>query len=268
MKMSYLLRSNSRDGRKTLRSVSVVIALFIVILALQLIFPRFWGGVFSTLAYPFWKSENAVSRTLKGMTATFKSNRALEEENIRLKEELQLQKEGELLAPILQAENTELKEILERREHEVLILAPILRKPHFSPYDTLIIDGGKNQGISPGDSVVVSGSVLVGKVDEVYERSSKVKMFSSPGEKMEVLIGSSNIQAEAEGQGGGNFLVKLSREIDVKEGDAVVIPGITPKVFGVVEKIDTDATRAFQNILFKTPYNIFEIHFVQVVKKQ
>ena len=90
-------------------------------------------------------------------------------------------------------------------------------------------------------------------------------MYSSYGEKTLVLIGQNNVEKEAIGIGSGNFKVEMPREADVKEGDTIVIPSISPNIFGVVEKVQFKATDSFQNVLFKSPINILELKWVEVV---
>jgi cell shape-determining protein MreC len=62
-------------------------------------------------------------------------------------------------------ENTELKEILGRKNIKTnMVLASILSKPNTSLYDTLIIDAGFEDDISLGSRVFAYGNVPIGKV--------------------------------------------------------------------------------------------------------
>jgi len=79
------------------------------------------------------------------------------------------------------------------------------------------------------------------------------------------LIGNNNIEKEAVGLGGENFKVEIPREIDVKEGDSIVIPSISTNVFGVVEKIEFKESDSFQNVLFKNSVNVSELKWVEVL---
>ena len=69
---------------------------------------------------------------------------------------------------------------------------------------------------------------------------------------------------ELEGLGGGNFAAKLPRDVEVKEGDAAVVPSISTSVFGFVEKIELNPTDSFQKIIFKIPANLSELKWVTV----
>ncbi len=147
-----------------------------------------------------------------------------------------------------------------------LVLAAVLEKPFLSPYDTLIVDAGSADGIARGDKVLADdASTYIGYISDVFDNQSKITLYSSPGEKVEVLIGTNSVLKEALGAGSGNFTVEMPREADVKEGDSIVIPSISPNVFGVVEKINFKEADSFQTVLFKNPINIAELKWVLVL---
>ena len=152
-----------------------------------------------------------------------------------------------------------------KRDDQKFLLGAVLVKPFMSPYDTLIIDVGTSNGVLAGDIVEVEGNTFIGFVSEVYNNTSKVVLYSSPGEKVKVLIGDNDIEKEAIGLGSGNFKVEIPTEIDVKEGDSIVIPSISTNIFGVVEKVEFKESDSFQNVLFKIPINIAELKWVEVV---
>ena len=112
---------------------------------------------------------------------------------------------------------------------------------------------------------MANDNVYLGEVSEVDPHSSKVTLYSTPGRKLSVVLGASSISAEAVGIGGGNFNIFLPREVEVKEGDIIVIPSITTNVFGIVEKVNFQDKDSFQTVLFKSPVNISELNFVDVV---
>ena len=62
-----------------------------------------------------------------------------------------------------------------------------------------------------GEQVFAGSSLPIGTVSDVYSNSSRVTLYSSSGQKVNVLVGKNNIKAEALGQGGGNFVIKIPR---------------------------------------------------------
>lgn len=218
------------------------------------------------ISSPLWILKNNTISFFDKNISVLNSKIDLLKENAILKKQIKVKEKDYALFDLLRTENQDLKSILNRKEEDQkVLLGTVIVKPFLSPYDTLIIDVGMSNGVSVGNSVMAEGNVFIGYVSEVYDYTSKIILYSSPGEKINVLIGSNNIEKEAIGLGGGNFKVEIPREIDIKEGDSVVIPSISTNIFGVVEKIEFKESSAFQNILFKTPTNVSELKWVEVL---
>jgi len=238
--MSYEHRSNVRRNSfpVPLKIVGIFSAILILI---YLVLPNLFSSIFTTLISPFWRNTDKV-------------NISIELQNSIIKE--------------LQNENIELKSILKANAStSAPHMYHIVKKPPFTVYDSYIIDIGKDTGVKPGDRVYAIGSVLLGEVVEISSNFAKVKLYSSYGEKFDVLIGKKDIQASALGQGGGAFEVILPKDIKIAEGDIVTVPDLGTTVFGIVRNIKTDPARAFSTILFSQPVNIYEQKFVFIYKK-
>jgi len=248
---------------------TALIVLIIVIVGVFIInppVPHFVTRVVHSVGTPLWNAKNTASFWLSDVSSLLQSKGKLIEENQALRRELKRTELRALSSSLFEEENKSLKEILHRSIKKDYILAVVLLRPSLSPYDTFIIDTGEEEGVSIGDFALVS-KVVIGSVTEVFTKTATVTLFSSPGRKVNVIIGPSRLPAEAEGQGGGNFKILLPREIDVTEGDSITIPDINPDIFGIVEHIDREATDAFQTILFKNPINMNEVYFIEVVRK-
>jgi len=162
-------------------------------------------------------------------------------------------------------ENIQLKEILGRKDDTpIMTLSSILSKPNQSLYDTLIIDTGENKGVLVGQRVFVKGNIPIGRIDAVYSKSSKVILYSNPGEKNEVIISGKNIFMQAIGRGGGNFEMTLPRDFVLDLGTEIILPGIIPYILGTVETIISDPRDSYQKALLVSPVNIQEIKFVEI----
>jgi hypothetical protein len=141
-----------------------------------------------------------------------------------------------------------------------------------------------NQGVIEGQKVFALGNISIGYIAEVYANSSKVVLFSNPGEKTEVVIslGSLNdsqngtlpideqngrdVFMQLVGRGGGNFEIVLPKSIILPNGTEAVLPGITPYVLGTVQATLSDSRDSFQKALLSIPINIQELKFVEVEK--
>ena len=84
-------------------------------------------------------------------------------------------------------------------------------------------------------------------------------------ETIDVLVGTSTVEKTATGMGGGNFSLQMPVGSNVNIGDPIIIPSISANIFSMVEKIDSEPTDSFETILFKSPVNISELQYVEVV---
>ena len=263
MKIHSLQPSKKRSHREKRNSL-LIIAFFLVVLIFRILFPVFFATVAYYVAWPVWKIRDSIIE--KNSTVPFFETKAgLKAENNALKIEIAQTKVKLLKFSNLEIENREFR----AREGRATtspktLLATVISKPPFSPYDTLLIDIGSFEGVRMGSTVTVFDNVLLGKIVEVNKHFSKVRLYSSPGEEIPVEIGSEHLETLAYGKGGGNFESRLPRDFKVAQGDTIVIPALGGKIYAVVEKIYADEAESFQIILFKVPVNIYTLHFVEV----
>ena len=265
--MNYLLKSKGKKPQQSIiKIVSILVLTVLIILILSTNFSR---NILFKIGRPFWSFSSSIVSFWNNNDGTFRSKKSLIEENASLMSQLQSSKNNLIFLNLVIKENDSLKDLLNRkRKSDNLILASILVKPGLSPYDTLILDAGTNDGITVGKLVMADASSYIGEISEVSDTSSKVKLYSSPGVKINVLVGPNNIEKEAIGIGDGTFKLEIPKEIGVKVGDNVVIPSMNTNIFGIVEKVESKDTDSFQTVLFKSPINIQELKYVEIVLNQ
>ncbi len=233
--MSYEHRSNVQVKGIPL-PIKIISIVIVLLLLVYLFFPQFLPRIATFTAQPFWKTVD---------------------ERPIISETLQV-----TLIKELQKENADLKSNLHSTStFNVPHVVPIVKKPPFTAYDSYIIDIGDIH-VSNGDKVFAIGNVLLGEVFEVNGRYAKIKLYSSYGEKYDVLIGKNNIETTATGQGGGAFEVVLPKDVKIGENDTVYIPDLSLSIFGIVKSVKIDPARAFSTILFSQPINIYEQKWV------
>ncbi len=261
MKMNYVhiphFKNSSRRGGWYSLPLKILVVIISILTLFYFFAPHFLSDIFSTMVSPLWRGQNTVSGIVPGV----------------LREASTMQKN------VLMKENEDLKRLLGRSENKSMTLFVILKKPPFSAYDILVIDGGNDQGLRVGDKAYVSirddedtittsqlGNISIGEIVEVNTTTSKIKLYSSTGEKFEVLIGDKHVQAWAIGKGAGTFEVSLPRDAKVARGNTVTIPSLSDSFVGVVEEIISDPSEPFMRILFRQPINIFELQWVLIKK--
>ena len=225
----------------------------------------FFSGVSSFMFRPVLNSSNMVGQKASAVSAFFRSKDSFVTENETLQRDLDAMSARLANYNSILDENIKLREILGRKkEGSNMILGAILSKPNRSPYDTLLIDVGEKHGVKVGDLVLASGAIPVGRIAEVFSKSSKVVLFSTWGESNQVVISGKDVFIDAVGRGGGNFEMILSRELTLEKGTEILLPGSDPRVLGVVESAISDPRDAFNKVLVLSPVNIQELKFVQV----
>ena len=185
----------------------------------------------------------------------------------------------------LKTENEYLRSMLGKNpESSDMILAGVVERPPRSPFDSLVLDIGSDQDILDGDLVFSDGFYAIGTISSVNEHTSTVSLFSSAGQKIDALINSTSEESKddfstttakkknslfpvlVEGRGGGNFYMKLPKNIKVKVGDPVVWPSTETILLGAVEVVESGDGDAYSQVLFKSPINMNSLRYVQVKK--
>jgi cell shape-determining protein MreC len=241
--MNYLLRDNKKKNK------SNIIKYFLIIFILFLVYFFFSDSL---------KGLASSSQRLVGHIFGYynETTRPISENS---------------LVQMLRSENQELKDLLGRKTDlspNDVIFSVVLMRPPKTSYDSLLIDIGEDHGLVMGDRVYAENEYLIGQVEEVRHNTSVIKLFSTPGEKIDVLIGtgSSTASVIAEGMGAGNFYIKAPKNISIQESDPIVVHGIYSYILGSAEKIESSEGEAFNHIHFKLPIKLNSLKYVQVKK--
>ena len=269
--MSYLL--DKQNKRKKFIRYGIVVFIFIFVFYFKIPVLDFFSSSMHVVFRPVLFLKNGTIEILSdiGGSFSFKKNLIKENESLRSQlneNNLQMQNYNNVLD-----ENIKLKEILDRKNEKIsLILGAILAKPGVNPYDTLLIDIGEDHNLKIGDLVFARGNVPIGRVHDVYMNTSNVVLFSSSGEKTEVVSSGTSLGKGGEafmqiiGRGGGNFEMILPRDLNIPKGTTFSLPGINSDVVAVVNSTLSDPRDSFAKALLSSPVNVQELKFVQVKK--
>lgn len=168
------------------------------------------------------------------------------------------------LIDYIEQENLLLKSALSFSTSTADILTVVLKRPPISGYDELIIDLGEKQGIKKSDLVFSVANIPIGRVVDVSSNTSKVLLFSSSGDKHDVLIGPNNYPAIAVGRGGGQYEVELPVGLIVNKGDYVSLASVNATPLGKVVFVENGNSSPFQKIIFSSLINIYQLRWVFV----
>jgi cell shape-determining protein MreC len=255
--MIYITK-NRKNNRKITFWISLIfICIFITF---QYFWPSFIPAMFTNIVTPYWRTEFAIQSGSLG------SVEDLLRENESLKRQIADNEAKMAIVESVNSENLELRNLLKISSSTLQsssIVVPIIKRSPSGLYDQLIIDAGKDKGVSTTSLVYASGNIPVGRVTDVFSQTSKVILFYSPDQRHDVLL-ADKIPATAIGLGGGQYEVSIPRGLNVAVGDFVYSANIDGKPMGKIVYINADSSLAFEKVLFSVPINIYELRWVTV----
>ncbi len=261
MKATYRRDSAHNTRRITL---GVVIIFFTLILLFDPTRSMFSRAAYSVAPW-VWGIGGSAQSSWSTFWGEVQSKASLVSENKLLREEIDRMQVQVLDRNLLEERVIDLEGTLGRAGVDNRVSARVLVGAGRSPYDILVIDAGTDEGVSVGDQVAYAGSGVIGEISEVYSSSSKVKLYSSPGEEVRVLIG--NVPAIASGRGLGNFTAKIPQGSLVVEGEQVLLEG-SNFIIGKIGAIEEKPAEPYIRVYFRSPFNISGIRSVEVIKNK
>lgn len=215
---------------------------------------------------PLWNLRNEIINKSQDFASFFSSRNSLVEENRSLKDKLAAEESLLYSYRTLETTNERLLQELGRLPTEVKVAAGVMMRPPQSLYDVLVIDAGSKEGIVISNQVILPFGVGLGTISKVNRDSSEVTLYTSYGIKTEAVLERGEVPVTLIGQGGGNFIIELPRDIPSEVGDRVLSYGLSPRLLGVVEEISAQSTDSFKRVLVKTPQSFYSLRFVYVLK--
>ena len=201
---------------------------------------------------------NAVVRQMSDAVSSFRDsqrlNATLQEENGRLKKELDNLRSAEYRLKLLETENEELQVMAGyklQRDELTLLPARVVGVSLGDLHEFFFLDKGSTDGVRP-DMVVTSSAGVTGVVEQVYRHYSRFMLISSNRSRLgvKVLRRESRAVGVLTGPGPNRSLLQaeyFGRDDDVRTGDLLVTSGIGGKYpaglfIGTVSSVEADAT--------------------------
>ncbi|MEK7122149.1 MAG: rod shape-determining protein MreC [Patescibacteria group bacterium] len=263
METNYRRNKPLNVGFKILASAFIALVLLTVAYA-DFLEAALANSVFNFLK-PILKFSISIKNNLNGFVFIFADKIRLAEENNNLRATIDdLKGQLESLAGF-EKENKELREMLSRIPEEKILANVILLSPEIS-FDAFILDVGGKDGVKAGMSVVSSGDVFLGYINEVYEQTSRAVLVSYFNQENNAFLENSGTPITITGMGGEMMKFSLPREASVQTGEKVLTTAKTTRLIGFVEKIEKSSTNSLQNIILRLPLNIRNLRTVLIIK--
>jgi len=241
--------------------IVVLLIAFFVVLNLTAIskgIKNFFYLISSPIQKTLWRLSNNLSDFLEAISNINKLKKETEETRLQNQE---LLKELVTLKEIRE-ENKILREALDlglEKEFKLQI-AQVISKDISE--DSLIIDKGSKEDLSEGLPVITQQKTLVGRISEVYENFSRVRLISNKESSFDAKIVDSEISGMVRGKGN----LKISFELipqkkELKSGNLLIttsLGGIYPEglLVGLVKAIKKSDIEPWQQAEIKPFFDI------------
>ncbi len=205
------------------------------------------------VAEPVWWLAAAPGRVVDGAGELFTTRGELQDENTRLRQELQVNASRLHRLAAVAEENQRLRELLggTRGYRLSAKLVGILDVDLDPTRQRIVLEAGADDGVFVGQAMIDAGGVL-GQVIEVTPRRAVGLLLTDPSHAIPVQVARSGLRGIAYGTGRGDQLrlPNIPQSADIRVGDRLVTSGIGgrfPAGFpvGTVESLHPDDTRLF-----------------------
>jgi len=212
------------------------------------------NAVVNTVLLPFNEAVRFVSDQASSFRDSSRLNATLQEENAKLKAELDTLRNAEYRLKLMETENKELLAMAgykQQNDRLTLLSARVVGVSLGDLHEYFFLDKGAAVGVRE-DMVITSSEGIAGVVDQVYRHYSRFMLVSASQSRIgvKVLRRESRAVGVLTGKGVDRALLQaeyFSRDDDIQVGDMLVTSGIGGKYpsglyVGKVREVETDVT--------------------------
>ncbi|HIU64804.1 MAG TPA: rod shape-determining protein MreC [Candidatus Avacidaminococcus intestinavium] len=236
--------------KSVLAVISVIIVCLLAFLAVdgKARFPLL-DRVLTTAIAPVNEKIVGLSSGANSIRTFFAAITTMQEENNKLKQDIEELRSANLKMAEIWAENQRLTNLLQYKNtaaHLNLLTAKVIGRDFGDAKDTLLINAGANAGLKENMAVINSAG-LVGIIDETSPSVSRVLLITSPRCKVGgiVLRAQSRVSGVLSGVTSGEHILSMgnmSRDADIQSGDVIMTSGLGGNhpgglVIGTVESV-------------------------------
>ncbi|UTY56450.1 rod shape-determining protein MreC [Massilia sp. erpn] len=210
-----------------------------------------------TVLYPLQMAALLPRDAMNGVGSYFSTLSAMEKQVRELRQQQIATSQTLQQAQLLQAENNQLRRLLDAREHVPgkSMLAEILYDARDAAARKVVLDRGTQQGVALGLPVIDNQGV-VGQVTRVFPFTSEVTLLTDKEQAIPVQLLRNGLRSVAYGRGqSGNLDLRfMAPNGDVQVGDILItsgIDGVYPAGLAVarVIQVENNANGAFGRVV-------------------
>jgi rod shape-determining protein MreC len=197
---------------------------------------------------------SGISNTFQNIGGFFGTLDRLPEENQVLSQRVEELESQVTELEELRLENSQLRFELDLEEKTGfdLLDATKISSESVTTSSVITINVGSNKGVEPGMPVIVSQSLLVGYVDEVFESTSRVVLLLDPEIEIHAMLQSTREDGIVRGQTLGQGLVMelIEKTATIEEGERIITSAVNETLppgllIGYVRNVELDSEGIF-----------------------
>ena len=259
MKRTYSPTRNIGSLWSELSTGARVLIVVVLLLPIRIASP----STFFSLVEPLLSGANVLSRATRLMFTEVYTSAHYREENDALRTSIaSLRNENDALKQQVTHVMDMVGALQGIERISPSIVATVIARPPQSPYDTLLITKGNQNGVRKGMEVFSQERTPVGIVSAASDDYAQVTLFSSYGTITYGWVGSKTVPIELRGNGGGTFAATLPRPSIVQVGDRVYVPGPGLLPLGSVARIDDDPSNPAVTLRIVPLTNLYALSMV------
>ncbi len=267
MKRTFLAKRNAIFSPANISWGSTALAVAIFLLLLRLLAPNLFWKIFT----PAFQASDSLDKTSHAIFVSFSDVAKLALQNE------ELTNENVALANENQALVQKVKSISGLSADARGIIAGVVARPPESPYDTLVLSAGSNDGVTLGMEAfglpampahagqAGEGGVPLGVISAVFADFSRATLFSAPGVTVNGWVGKNSLPLIIKGTGGGTMNASVARSANIVVGDTVFAPGPGMLPIGNVVRIDNEVSSPSVTLRIMPALNLFSIAWVSLL---
>lgn len=207
----------------------------------------------STLVEPVWRLAALPSATWRWADTTLARQKALAEEAVLLRRELQLRDAQLARLEAVSRENQRLRDLLgAKADFQLAVQMAGILDVDLDPWRQRIrLDRGRSEGVEVGQAVIDAGGML-GQIIDVSEHGATALLLTDASHSVPVQVVRTGLRLVAVGTGRSDGLrvPNIPQSADIRVGDLLVTSGIGGRfpagfAVGTVREVGPDDTRLF-----------------------
>lgn len=231
-------------------------------------------AILATVSWPVQGVLSSLAFEIRDGAHFLTSIGELKRENERLSQDaIRLMAENTKWQVVAQ-ENEELRQELELLPRETFHLkaAQVIGRDTAGSGNWLTVDQGALQGIERGMPVIVYGSVLIGRVAEVFSESSRIMLLTHPDSVVSGVTTPGRAQGIVKGEYGLGILFDMVlQDMTLQSSDRLVTSGLggeLPKdlFIGTLQAVRLSSDHLYQQASVISPVNFSALHYVFIIK--